>query len=234
MAVPISLLATVVSLVLAIQVARQYAARHQPYQLTWAVALFLFAIGTGAQFVAEVAGWSPFVYRIWYLSGAILTAAYLGQGTMYLLAKRKTAHIIMGVLLVATLYAVVRVFAAPVDLTQALAEGTISGAGMPQYVRILTPFFNIYGTLLLVGGAALSVWRYFRSGGSPYRAGGTVLIAVGSLAVASGGTLARFNVPQPLYVSELAGVLLIFVGFWLTGRRRPARQADSSQPARRT
>ncbi len=38
------------------------------------------------------------VFRLWYLFGAILVAAWLGQGTVYLLVKPRWANILMIVL----------------------------------------------------------------------------------------------------------------------------------------
>ncbi len=41
-------------------------------------------------------------FRLWYLFGAILVAAWLGQGTVYLLARRRIAYRCMAVLAVAS------------------------------------------------------------------------------------------------------------------------------------
>lgn len=218
MAALLSLATTLVTLLFAFQVARQFARRRKPHQLLWAVAMFFFAAGVAAQFLAEVGGWSPLIYRVWYLSGAILTAAYLGQGTVYLQARRPLAHATMALLLGASLYALAAVWRAPVDVNAALHGPSVSGAGMPPQVRLLTPFFNIYGTVALVVGAARSSWYFLWSGGDNGRALGTGLIATGSLIIATGGTLTRFSVPEALYVSEFAGALAIYLGFVLTSR----------------
>ncbi len=219
-----SLFTTLISLGLAVQVGGQYAQRHKPHQLVWSLALFMFAIGAGCQFAATGLGdwtglgWTNFSYRLWYLTGAILTAAYLGQGTAYLQMKRRTAHLLMGALAAASVLGAVMVFTAPVDLKLALSGLSVSGAGMPQAVRLLTPFFNIYGTVMLAGGAIKSSWYFLWSGGSTTRALGTALVAVGAIIVAAGGTLTRFSVPEALYLSELMGVLLLFAGFTLSNQ----------------
>ena len=225
----ISLLTALVSLALAVQVGRQYAARRKPYQLIWSAALLWFAIGAGCQFVAGLFRWTPILYRLWYLSGAILAAAYLGQGTVYLLARRWIAHLSMALLLLASLFALVMVLRAPVDLNQAFSGLSISGKGMPQGVRLLTPFFNIFGTLATVGGALISTRYFLWSGGSSLRAAGTACIAVGTLIVAAGGTLARFSFPEALYITELVGICVIFGGFSLTARPAPAAGLSPEQ-----
>lgn len=217
----ISLLTLLVSLGLAFQVGRQFASRRRAHQLVWTIALTLFAVGAGCQFLAGLGHWSPLLYRLWYLSGAILTAAYLGQGTVYLMARRKVAHLSMAMLALGSVYALIKVFGAPVDLNQALTGIVVSGKGMPPSVRLMTPFFNIFGTLTTVGGALMSTRYFLWNGGSSSRAAGTACIAVGAFIVAMGGTLARFSVPEALYITELLGISVIFCGFSLTARPSP-------------
>lgn len=156
-------------------------------------------------------GLNQTVYRLWYLIGAIFVAAYLGMGTLYLLARPRTAHIIMGILLVASLYAVFKVFTVSVDLS---AIEHLSGAAMPQGVRLMTPFFNTFGTVALVGGALYSAWVFWRRRIMPHRVVSNILIAVGAILPAFGGTLMRFGGPLNLfYLFELLGIIIIFTGF---------------------
>ncbi|MCB0026549.1 MAG: hypothetical protein KDE28_01495, partial [Anaerolineales bacterium] len=141
MAIIVSGLTTLVSFILALKVGRQYQRRGHPHQLVWAIALLFFALGVGCQFLGEFQGWSPLLYRLWYLTGAILTAAYLGLGTVYLQAKRPTAHRLLILVIAASVVAALMVWQAPIDLSQAYLGHTISGQGMPRSVRLLTPFF---------------------------------------------------------------------------------------------
>ncbi len=210
------LLAAIVSLILAATVLDQYFARRKPYQLVWAIGLFMFFLSMGSAFWIEAQGLNETAYRLWYLFGAILVAAYLGMGTLYLLARRRTAHIIMTILLIASAYAVFRVFTATIDLG---AISGLSGEAMPQGVRLMTPFFNIFGTIALVGGAAYSAWVFWRRRAMPHRVVSGILIAVGAMLPAMGGTLSRFEVSSATAhaVFILLGVIIIFIGF-LRGR----------------
>lgn len=212
----ISLLAAIVSFIFAITVLDQYFAKRKPYQLVWAIGLLMFSLSIGSAFWIEAQGLNETAYRLWYLFGAVLVAAYLGMGTLYLLARRGTAHIIMAILLIASFYAVFRVFTASVDLS--ILDG-LSGEAMPQGVRLMTPFFNIFGTVALVGGAAYSVWGYWRRRAIPHRVVSNILIAVGAMLPAMGGTLSRFGVSSSTghAVFILLGVIIIFIGF-LRGR----------------
>ncbi|HEX8967505.1 MAG TPA: hypothetical protein VF937_06480, partial [Chloroflexota bacterium] len=63
---------------------RRFVRRRQPYQLVWALGLLWYALATGSEAVGGGLGWTPALYRLWYLTGAIGVAAYLGAGTLYL------------------------------------------------------------------------------------------------------------------------------------------------------
>lgn len=228
-----SLVAVVTSSVLSLRVLNQYRRRGRPYQLAWAVALVLFALAAACQFYGQIAGWSPDLYRLWYLSGAILAAAYLGQGELYLFAPRRVADATSVVLLLASVYAVLAVRQAPIDLGLALSGGVASGLGMPPGVRLLTPFLNGYGTTVLLGGVIRSVSSFLWNGGSGQRAMGTGLIGAGAVVVAAGGTLARLGIPGVLYSAEAAGIVMIYTGFVLTTRPTTPSVLSPSLLARR-
>ena len=158
------------------------------------------------------------VFRLWFLFGAFLFAAWLCQGKVYLLAKRQWAHELMVLLALGSLYGLIRVFGAQLDPSQMTASvhtgSELSGhAIVTPGVRILTPFFNLYGTVTLVGGAAWSAWIFWRKRILLHRTIGNILIAVGAMAPAFGGTFSRFGLPGALYLGELLGAVLMFIGF---------------------
>ncbi|MBI2853166.1 MAG: hypothetical protein HYX84_08755 [Chloroflexi bacterium] len=206
----IPLLSAIVSLVFALSVLDQFFARRKPYQLVWALGLLMYFVATAAEFWMEAQEINAVAYRLWYLFGAILVAAYLGMGTLYLLASRRTAHIFMAVLGLVSVYAVVRVFAAPLDLN---ALTYLSGEAMPSGVRLLTPFLNSFGTLALVGGALFSAFVFWRRRFMPHRVISNILIVLGAILPALGGTRMRLGAPEMFYLLELFGVIIIFAGF---------------------
>ena len=207
----VPLAASVVSLVFAVTVLDQFLVRRKPYQLVWATGLFMFCISIGSVFWVEAWGMNEIAYRLWYLFGAVLVAAYLGMGTLYLLARRRVAHIIMAVLLMASLYAALRVFTVSIDLNslQGFSRDTI-----PQGMRNMY-YFNVFGTVALIGGAIYSAWVFWRHRIMPHRVISNILIAVGAMLPALGGTLARFGVSSSTAhaLLILPGVIIIFVGF---------------------
>jgi hypothetical protein len=174
----------------------------------------MYFVSTGTEFWTGQWGMNLLVYRLWYLFGAIGVAAYLGMGTVYLLVRRRMSHIIMAVLLVASVYAAIRVFTADIDLG---GLSILSGTAMPQSIRIMTPIFNTFGTVALVGGAIYSAWIFWRKRILPHRVVSNILIATGAILPAIGGTHMRFGGNLTLfYILELVGIIIIFIGFLRT------------------
>ncbi len=211
MNIALPLTSSIVSLIFALAVLDQFFARRKPYQLIWAIGLFMFFIATGSVFWVEAWGMNETAYRLWYLSGAVLVAAYLGMGTLYLLARRRVAHIIMAILLAASVYAAFRVFTVNIDVSTLLG---FSRDTIPQGMRNMF-YFNIFGTVALVGGAIYSAWVYWRRRLMPHRVVSNILIAVGGMLPALGGTLARFGLSSSTAhaLLILMGVIIIFIGF---------------------
>jgi hypothetical protein len=223
---------TLLTLAFAVAVLARYYRRRGWHLLIWGIGLLLYGMGTFAEFYSTFT-WSPLVFRLWYIGGALLTAAWLGQGTVYLLVRRgNRAHWLMAGLLVASVAAVALTFATPLD-----AAAFDSGVDLSrQYrqilpegatVRLLTPLFNVYGTFWLVGGAIYSAWLFWRKRVLLHRVVGNVLIAAGAMMPAIGGSLSRIGAPEYLYVSELLGAALMFAGFLRATRPVPVQNVAS-------
>jgi hypothetical protein len=228
---------SIISFTFAAFVLRRYLARRGPHLLLWGVGMVFYGIGGFCEGYYGAFGWNPLVFRLWYLTGAILVAAWLGQGTVYLLAKRRLANGLMLILGVASLYALARIFGAQLDpslMTRGVHTGSeLSGhAIITPGVRTLTPFFNLYGTVALVGGAAWSAWIFWRKRVLLHRTIGNLLIAVGAMLPAFGGAFSRFGLSGVLYLSELLGAIILFIGFLraTTPMKSPV-QATATQAA---
>ena len=209
---------SVVSFVFAYFVFKRYAIKKGEHLLLWGIGMIYYGIGGFCEGYYGAFGWNPVIYRLWYLFGAILVAAWLGQGTVYLLARKRWANFLMVLLVIGSLYGAYKVFSAELDpalMTTSLHTGSeLSGhAIVTDGVRSLTPIFNLYGTVFLVGGAVYSAWIFFRKRILLHRTIGNILIAVGAIAPAFGGAFSRMGVPAALYIGELVGAILMFVGF---------------------
>ncbi|MEP7358328.1 MAG: hypothetical protein ABI847_13865 [Anaerolineales bacterium] len=222
-------ISTLITFCFAAAVLNRYRLGRKPHSLMWGIGLVLYGLGTLAEAYLALR-WNSGLLRLWYLCGAMLTAAWLGQGTIYLLIrKRGVANGVAVGLLLVSLLAGWAVFTAPVN-------GAAFQAGVPistQYKELLsrtglmillTILLNIYGTLTLVGGALWSAYLFARKHVLPNRMLGNVFIAVGALLPASAGTLIRLGWGDWLYISELFGAALMFFGFWLATQPQPSDQ----------
>ena len=223
----------IVSFVFAFFIFKRYSIKKRPHLLLWGIGMLFYGIGGFCEAYFGAFGWNALIFRMWYLFGAILVAAWLGQGTVYLLAKRRTANILMVILGVASLYAAIRIFGAELDpslLTSSVHTGSeLSGHAITTPgIRSLTPFFNLYGVITLVGGAVYSAWIFYRKRVLLHRTIGNILIAVGALAPAFGGAFSRFGIPGALYIGELLGATLIFLGFWRATTPMQEKQSQAT------
>lgn len=220
-------LSTIVTFVFATAVLNRYRLRRGTYLLLWGIGLVLYGIGTGSEVFLSFR-YSELVLKLWYLTGAMLTAAWLGQGTIHLLVRRRgVAPALTVVLLVVSLAATVLVFSMP---TTAAGYDTALPAS-EQYKEILvrsgavtalTIVLNIYGTLGLVGGALYSAYLFWRKQVLFDRMVGNVLIAAGALMPAMAGSLVKAGLADWLYLSELLGATLMYLGFLRATAGKPA------------
>ncbi|MCL6511033.1 MAG: hypothetical protein K6U78_10120 [Anaerolineae bacterium] len=231
----------IVSAALAFLVLQRFARKGKgTHLLLWGVGLVLWALAGLCEAILAF-GWSDPAFRLWYWTGALVIPPILGQGTLHLLVRRReiliVTDVVIGVLVVASL---VWMFGLSLN-AEAFRPGTDVGAFLteryreilPQSAvrRVLPPFMNGYGTLLLVGGAIYSAILFLRKQIMPNRVVGNVFIAIGGIIPAFGGSLVKLAETTPeltplgstlKFVSILLGVVLLFIGFQLAVREAPA------------
>jgi len=83
---------SVLALVFALALADQWRERRHGFQLAWAVGMLWYGLASGAEAVAAASGWNELLYRTWYLTGAVLTAGWLGLGTAFLLGRTRFGY----------------------------------------------------------------------------------------------------------------------------------------------
>ena len=214
-------LSTIVTFAFTVAVYNRYRQRGGTHLLLWAIGLLLYGIGTLSEVILGLT-FNVFVLKIWYLTGAMLTAAWLGMGTVHLLIRKgNTAQILTWILLIVSMLALALIMVAPVnpasyDIMRPASEqykDILTRSGM---VILLTILLNIYGTLTLVGGAIYSAFLFWRKKILANRMFGNILIAAGALSPAMGGTFLRAGLTDMLYLSELIGAILMFIGFLMS------------------
>lgn len=205
------------------------------YLLWWMIGVGLYGVGTLTEAITSVFGWSEPVFRVWYVAGALLGAAPLAQGTVYLLLPRRIADRLA--VAVITYIAVASAFVIATPLLPDLVEShRLSGEVMGwQWVRLFSPLVNLYAVVFLIGGAIWSAIRYRRQGISGARVRGNWLIAVGAILPGIGGSFARAGVVEVLYVTELIGLLLIWAGYRaIAGDTSPSIHREQSSQISQT
>jgi hypothetical protein len=213
-------LSTIVTFAFAVAVFNRYRQRGGVYLLLWAIGLLFYGLGTLSEVILGLA-FNVIILKIWYLTGAMLTAAWLGMGTVHLLVRKgSTAQILTWILVAVSVLAFVLVFAAPVnsvayDVTRPVSEQYKEILTRNSPTILLTILLNIYGTLTLVGGAIYSAFLFWRKKVLANRMYGNILIAAGALSPALGGSFLRTGLVDFLYLSELLGAILMFIGFIL-------------------
>lgn len=210
----IPILTTLIAIPFAYHIYQRYGHKGEgAHLLWWAAGVFVYGVGTFTEAFVSVFGWREGIFRAWYISGALLGGAPLAQGTVYLLLKRKTAHRLTAVLLPVITIAAVCVLLSPIDYTMVQAH-RLSGRVLAWYwVRLFSPFINTYAFVFLVGGALFSAYRFRKSRATRHRFVGNVFIAIGAILPGIGGSFTRFGYTEVLYVTELIGLVLIYIGY---------------------
>lgn len=217
--------------------------RYQHYKgthrhlLFWAIGLGMFGVASLCDGILELT-WSELAFIGWYLFGAILNAAWIGQGTLFLLVRKRWVFFAATLLAVASIVTAVLLLATPLnaDAYQAgvpIADQYQNILPRDAFIRRMTPIFNIYGTVLIVGGALYSGYLFYRKQILPNRVLGNVLIAAGSLAIAGAGILNRYGWGQFHSFAQLFFAVLMYYGFILASKPA-AVQPNEQVPQKKT
>ena len=216
----IPIFSTIVTFAFMVAVFRRYQKRHGLHLLIWTIGLAWYGVGTLSEVILGLT-YSGFVLKFWYLAGAMMTAAWLGQGTVHLLVRKR--GVAMGLTIFLTLVSIlasIMIFTAPFatnspafQMTQAISSQYKEILTRSGLTIALTIILNLYGTVTLVGGAIYSAFLFWRKRVLFNRMIGNVLIAGGALAPAMAGSFVNLGMADVLYFSELVGVILMYIGF---------------------
>jgi hypothetical protein len=227
--------ATLVSVAFACCTLERWLVRRRPHEAAWTVSLFLFAAGSTALWLAIVSGWDALSFRAFYLFGGVLNVPFLALGTVYLLANRRFADRVAVVVTALSLFAAGVVVSSPI-------RGVIDPVEFPTgkaHFGFLPRFFAAFGSglasMVIIGGALWSAWRLLRGRGRPGAptqvpagrlAAANVLIALGTLTISGKSLFESLGDEATAFSAALAsGIVLLFLGFLLTGTRRPPTAA---------
>ena len=190
-----------------------YKKRQTTYLLWWSIGVLTFGLGTLAESINVLFGWSAFNLKYWYIVGALLGGFPLAQGSVYLLMNRKFANVTTIIFVTLILIASIFIVMAPIELPDPF-DGKLTGKVFGwTWVRYFSPFINLYAFIFLVGGAIFSAIKYYKKGikEAPFR--GNIFIAIGGLLPGIGGSFTRAGYVEVLYITEFIGLLLIYYGY---------------------
>lgn len=205
---------TVLAALFVVTLLRRYRSRRSgPHLLWWAAGIFFYGVGTALESCITLFGNSIALNKAWYIAGALLGGYPLAQGTVFLLLDRGVAKALTAASLPIIALLSIAVLCSPVN--EAAFEVHRPGGAILAWtwIRWMTPVVNLYAAYFLIGGAALSAWRYARSRDTGWRAIGNGLIALGALLPGIGGGMAKAGMVEALYVGEFIGLILIWLGY---------------------
>ena len=163
--------------VFALLLVDQWRVRRRGYQLIWALGMAFYALAVGCEAIAAAAGWSEPLYQLWYLTGAVWTAGWLGLGTAFLLGRTRFGFGFALCLFLAGLFTFLTARRNPEIYADASTVAML--------------YFLVAGVLAL----AVAVETYFQNWRWPWMA----LAAVGGATLLSIVLMAMATLPAPGY-----------------------------------
>jgi hypothetical protein len=210
--------AALVALSFSLLLLRSFRRRPAVQKALWAGGFLLFGVAAACEAAAQRHGWTPLLFRGYYLCGGVLTVALLGAGSAMLQLRPRARDAVLGALAVAVVAATLTVALAPVDLHvlastsvgRPPANGALGGHGVLWAIVL-----NSLGTLALVGGSLVSIARRRNVRANIWIGGGALVVAL-----ATG--LSRGGDYSFVYLGQMIGIVLMFAGFTLPSRPRRA------------
>ena len=209
----IPIVTTLFSVYFVKEIFNHYRERKTKYLLWWTIGVLTFGMGTLAESINVLLGWNPANVRYWYIVGALLGGFPLAQGSVYLLMNRKLADITTYFFVTLILIGSISVIFTPISIPEDFNYKLTGAVFEWKWVRYFSPLINLYAFIFLVGGAIYSAIKYYRMVDKEARFKGNVFIAIGGLLPGIGGTMTRLGHVNVLFVTELIGLVLIFIGY---------------------
>ena len=192
--------AALLSFRLAGLLAARWRATRRPELLAWSAGLAAYAIAAAAIAWGQADGWDTHTFRVYYATGALLTAPLLGAGSLLLAGHRRAAP-------VALLYVGLAI---GISLAMPI-HGAFTADGIPSAqdhlaflpARLLAILANSLGTLAVVWVALRSIRK---------RPVGNALIIAGIAAAAIGSGLPGLGAAGSA-IGIAVGAALLYAGF---------------------
>lgn len=223
--------------VFTVLLALQWRARRKAHQLWWTVGFGMYSAAALLEATMQLQdGWTPATFRLYALTSAALVAV-LAQGSLALVSRKplwSRAYLAYNAACFAAF--AFGVFTTPLIAAE-LANPKLSsyaalGGTAMTYPRVMSLLLTIPATFVLLGCAVLSIVRFMRKREFAYRVWANVLIAAGTVVIASGGGMAKAGNTTLFFLTEMVAAILFFAGFLLAGTLKQG--ADKIRAGRAT
>lgn len=208
------LFSTIISAFFSVIILKRYMQKKEALHLLWwGIGVIAYGAGTLVESLNTIFGWNEIIFKSWYILGALLGGAPLALGSLYLLAGKKTGDLFTKLLIATVSITALFVILSPIKYN--LVEPTILNSKVLEWqeIRIVSPFINSFAAIFLIGGAIYSAIRYFSNRENVNRAIGNLFIALGAILPGVGGVYSRMGHTEILYIGELIGIILIWIGY---------------------
>ena len=179
--------------------------------MMWCAGLLFYGLSSGLAFTFGLGIKNLILYRLWYLSDAILATAFFAIGIVYYILPRRMAFPLFLLLTIASIYSIIEVFIAPVEISDMYI---LSNRPFPLQIHIISLFFYLSEMVVIfvalfngVYSAVTRRRRFFNSISLLLMGGGMILPVVSGISLWSG-----MNMSLSIYIYELLGLIVFFAG----------------------
>ena len=179
----------------------------------WIAGVLFYGLGTVPEGITAIFGWHEWVFKAWYILGAMIGGAPLAQGTIYLLMKRNPADFLSALLIPVILVGAISCVLSPIDYAKVNPAKMSGDVLLWKEVRFFPIVINTYALLFFVGGAMYAAWSAWKKKVSKNKCYGNLIIATGGLLPGIGGAFMHYGHIEVLYISEFFGIIIIYAGY---------------------
>jgi len=213
------------------------ARRPRFHAAAWAAAMSMYAVATWALAYGLISGWTDSGFRLFYYLGAIVNIPVLALGSVALVRGEAAGRRLLAFLIAFLALAAWSTMVAPAvgevseigvpEGSAVFQRGMIDAAGVPPIPspRTFAAIAGGLGSIVVIGLAAVSVVRRWRDRNARW---GNLLIVLGTLAPAFGGSLTAIGEGSAFAVSLLVGAGLLWAGYRIASRAAYPRRASSA------
>jgi hypothetical protein len=217
---------------------RSWRGRKRLHTEIWTAAFAAYAIATWALVFGLAFGWTSLSFRSFYYFGAIANIPLIAAGSVAL-ASERAGRVVVKVVAIWIVLGFFVTFLAPFNSAlpvEGIPEGsevfgftfTIDALSLPG-PRMFAAISGAVGTLVVVGLSLVSAGRWWSR--NRELAYGNLLIIVGTLAPAFGGSLTALGESAALSISLAAGIALLYWGYRMASSARPSGEDARDVPS---